>query len=315
MISYDVPRSFIENYTEIIERAGRYPNRPRAILSASAWYGRNEFQHWAADSAEYGTLLFGVQHGCGGYGICPYMWLSDHELEITDRYYSWGWQKEDCRSKVEPLTPPQMISRRTLKKGNKNGDILFALSALPRYLYRYQVYNIVPFGKCIEDQLHFVATLPEKLRTILRVRLYQEDHGWDIKERWIAQFPNIRLENWDKRFVDSLHECCLFVSDQLFTTYAESLMANKPTIVFSDPRTMELSPEAHNVFQGLRDVGILHDNPISAARMVEAVYGDLEEWWEEQERQDARLRFCNSLARNAEDPVNEWATEIVRAVS
>lgn len=306
----DMPISYIENYKHIEARSLKYPKKPKAILSAASWYTMEEFKLWAARSSELGTLLLGSQHGGGTYGISSYMWPPEHELKITDRYYSWGWEKEDNHSKVIPLTIPQMIGIRTRKVKNTSPDILFALTCLPRYLHRYSIYSQQSFGQSIKRQMQFASCLPHRLRSHLRVRLYQDDRGWDVRERWIERHPDVVLEGWNVAFMKRLAKCRIFVVDQLFTTYAESLAANKPTIVFSDPAMMDFILSALKIFQNLRDVGILHDTPESAAKMVEDVYNDVESWWNGKALQNVRMNFCENLARCPPNAIDEWTSEM-----
>ena len=121
--------------------------------------------------------------------------------------------------------------------------------------------------------------------------------------------PNLEVETWDVPFQESLRSCRLYVCDHFSTTFAEALAANKPTILFWDPKANALRPEAQSFYDLLRAQGILFDTPEAAAVAVNRVYDDVEAWWNEPERQKALQLFCHQFARNTPDALALWQAE------
>jgi len=51
-----------------------------------------------------------------------------------------------------------------------------------------------------------------------------------------------------------------------------------------------------NLFEKLKKVGILHDDPISAAKHVLDIYNDIDSWWNRPDVLSARTQFTNKYA-------------------
>lgn len=314
MLSLDMPQSFIERYEDIKNQIeNNYPSKPKAIFSANSWYYDEVFKQWSAASAENGTILIGVQHG-GNYGSIVHMTSETHELSITDRYYSWGWNRSDCISKVIPLPATKLVGRKIMGDDNKKKDILFVATSVPRYLIQFPI-TANQFSNYLAWQTKFVTTILPEIRVKLRVRLHREELGWDLAQRWTEHYPDIFLENWDITFLRSLENCRLFVCDHLSTTFIEALSVDKPTILFWNQEANELRPEVKPYYDQLRAVGILYDVPEDAGHAVNFVYKDIKSWWNEPQRQAIRRNFCNQFGRTSPNAFNEWVYEFKQIVN
>lgn len=313
MLSLDVPTSFIEGYDHIGQALKHeYPSPPKAIMSAVGWYCDEPFKQWAADAAEQGTTLLGMQHG-GNYGCLACNPGEDNEIAIADRYYTWGWERPDIPGKVFPRSAGKLSGRKLLVACNEKEGILFVSTTSVRYFREFPFFP-QDFSEYLVWQRRFLARFSSALLPMLRVRLHREDNGWDMKERWRESCPDIRFEDWSIPLAQSLDNCRLYVSDHLGTTYLEALAVGKPTILFWNPVANALRPEAQHLFDGLRDAGILFDAPELAADAVNSVYPDVKLWWNEPIRQVARRNFCDRFAVTSPKAVKEWVDEFKRVV-
>lgn len=311
MLPLDIPQCFVERFAAVGKgMASFYPASPKAIFSAVAWYYDETFKQWAASSAESGATLLGMQHG-GNYGSLAIHPSEEHEKAITDRYFSWGWRDTEMSGKVVPGLSAKLSGRRPIGASNQKDGILFVATSAPRYILQFP-YVPALFNAYLSWQIRFVKEISSYYLTKMRVRLHREDLGWDIAGRWRDFCPDVPIEDWDIPLQLSMEECRLFVGDQLQTTFLETLSADKPTILFWNPEHNELRPEAQPFYDLLRLVGILHDTPEAAADAVNAVYDDVESWWNEPARQAARINFCDQFARTSTNAVNEWADEFSR---
>jgi putative transferase (TIGR04331 family) len=307
MLPLDMPQCFIEQYASVRSDEKNWPCKPKAIFSAIGWYWDESFKHWAAKKGEEGTILIGAQHG-GNYGSSQFMALVEHELQITDKYYSWGWRRSGCRAEVKSFLSNVLIGRKESSASIKSQEILLAPTAMPRYLYRFQHCLNYDFPEYLLWQKRFTQRLD--LRQYLRVRIYMHDYGWDISQRWSKEFPEVRLEDSLKlRFAESLKNCRIFVCDNPSTTFFEALIANKPTILFWNPEINEVRQELEPIYDKLVQVGILHYCPEDAAQQINQVYYRVETWWNSQEIQQARTDFCDQLAKTDPDALSLWAKE------
>jgi putative transferase (TIGR04331 family) len=122
----------------------------------------------------------------------------------------------------------------------------------------------------------------------------------------------LSIETWKIPFRQSLADCRLYICDHLSTTFAEALVANKPTILFWNPLTNRLRPESQPYYELLRTNGILFDSPEEAAFAVNEAYADVESWWNNAVRQAAVAEFCNRFARTDVCAVALWSAEFKR---
>lgn len=310
----DIPQSQMEAFKHIgHEMESLYPVAPKAIYSAVSWYFDEPFKQWAALSAERGTKLMGIQHG-GNYGSPRFMAVEDHETAITDKFYSWGWDRSGCFSRVIPMPATKLTARKTFSGRTEKQDILFVGTFIYRYLCRFQDFNNYHFSDYLLWQFRFVEGILPIVGNKLRLRIHKVDDGWEMRQRWQDRFPGLNIEDRYGSFWESLENCRLFVCDHLSTTFTEALSANKPTILFWDPTVNELRNEAKPSYEALRAVGILHHSPEDAVAAAKAIYEDIESWWTEPSRQAARKSFCDRFARVSDHAVKEWITEFQRMV-
>lgn len=312
MLYEDIPQSFIEGFQAAENNAEKsYPRQVKAVFSANSWYYDELFKQWAAISSDAGVLLLGTQHG-GIYGGMKHMPSEDHETAIVDFYYSWGWERKDCTAKVIPLPATKLIGRGKEGADNSKDGILWVATIAPRYHLIETPSLPKNFRDYLQWQKRFVDSLsPEVLREV-RFRPHCEDHGWGIERRLTDCMPDIPIESWDVPFQASMKRCRLYVCDHLATTFAEALAANKPTILFCNPRTNPLRPEAQPYFDLLKNGGILFDEPEAAAMAVTVIYKDVEIWWNLPQRQEVIRIFCERFARTSTDDIALWSKELRR---
>lgn len=305
----DIPSAFIEGLPLIQADASRnYPISAKAIFSSNSWHYDETFKQWAATLAEHGTLLLGAQHG-GNYGSPAAFPMEDHEISITDKYFTWGWSRSDFPTKVLPKLPaPKLSAIKSIGASNNKKGILLVLTTRPRYLVRFPLDTEAAIER-LQWHPRFAGTLSDETRNDLTIRVFDVEHGWHIAERWKDFLPSVRIEKTDIPFLESMERCRLYVCDHHGTTYTEALAANKPTILFWNPLLNELRPEASAYFQALRAAGILYDTPEDAAHAVNNIYPDVARWWNDPARQSAREQFCEHFAHTVPNSVDLWAHE------
>ncbi len=311
MLFSDMPQCFIEGFRTVENEAYRnFPKRTDAIFSANGWHYDEAFKQWAATSAEAGSLLLGTQHG-GNYGSLKSMPSEDHETAIVDYYYSWGWEREGCMAKVVQKPATKLLGRNMIGPNNIKKEIFWAATTAQRYLVQLP-FLPAHFHEYLEWQIRFAKALPSVVIKETRFRPHYENHAWGTVERLKECIPDIRIESWDVPFQSSLENCRLYVCDHLSTTFTEALAVNLPTVLFWNPQTNKLRPEAQPYFDLLREVGILFDTPEAAASAVASVYDDVETWWNVPERQKVLRSFCDRFARTAPDAIALWSNEFER---
>lgn len=309
VLPMDIPKSFVEGFRNLGEEASRrFPASPKAVLSTSGWYYDEVFKRWAGEGAERGVKLFGCQHG-GNYGSLASNPSEDHEVAVTDRYYTWGWKRAGD-SRTVPMPAPLLAGVPKIGAESEKRGILLLTTSASRFV---QGLTLTPerTRHYFERQLRFAAALAPRERAALVHRPHFADYGWDIAARWRDRFPDVVVQEWDVPFNRALRECRLFVCDHFSTTYAQALALDKPCILFWETQSNEfrVRPEAREFHDALRSAGILHDEPEAAAAEAARAYGDVEAWWADPGRREARRLFCERFVRTAPDPMSEWVAE------
>lgn len=308
-LELELPQIFIEGYSDFKKQVTqKYPFKPKAIWSATSWCWDESFKFWAAAQAEEGTILAGMQHG-GNYGMDLIHPLEEHEIAISAKYYSWGWE-DRSKSSIRPMPVTKYIWCKRLGADNHKNGVLLATLAFPRYFYRYNNFSNMDFQAYLKGQLRFVSHLSLEQKAQTRIRLFNDDYGWDCRERWDDFDPQVQLEDWSTKFFDSMKNCRLHVSDHLSSTFVDALVVGKPTILFWDPGIFKVRTGAEAYLDDLRRAGILYDTPEKAAAAVDQVYDDVESWWNEAQRQTVITKFCHRFARTSPTALKDWAEEI-----
>lgn len=310
-IAEQIPGAYIEGYIDMNQRSlEAFPKKPGVIFTSNAYYFDEGFKFWAANQVECGAKLVGSQHG-GHYGSGLWTALEVHEINITDRLYTWGW-KTDGEPKTIPLSAGKLAKIQRTVKPDPEGSILWVVMSLPRY--SYLMYS-VPVGPQMQDYLNeqsrFALSVSPEVHELLLLRLFMEDYGWNEKDYFADIDSALKLYMGEKSMYQQLNESRLFIGTYNATTYLETFSANFPTILFWNPKHWELRPSAQPYFDELCRVGILHDTPESAAAKANEIYKDPYAWWKQEDIQKAKDEFCQQFARTSKDWLKEWKRELL----
>lgn len=315
LIPEQIPTLYLEGYRVLQTTAADlpWPRRPKLIYTSNSYNVNDIFKAWAAARVDEGSPLVIGQHG-GTCGASRWNFIEEHEQAIADRCLTWGWSENPA--KHYPTCALKLQGERT-GRWNPQGGILLATMVAPRY--SYWMYSGMIAGQTLgylEDQFRFAASLPDSLRAQLLVRLYVHDMGWGQMARWRDRLPDVRLASTRSSFLRQARHSRIVVATYNSTTFLETLGLDIPTVIFWNPRHWELRLSAQPYFARLKEVGILHDTPESAARQIATVWEDVRGWWHRTEVQEARRIFCDHFARMPRDymkVLTEALTTIDRA--
>lgn len=288
-----LPEIFVEQYKDLVSKNKKYCKAaPRIIVAGTPWLFHNNFNFWAAGLLEKGTQLYGMQHG-GNYGIEAY--IEEPELNMMNKFITWGWVDKE-NDKIIKGIATKLNSRKKRKSENQKSDILFVTTAPLRYRTTFRDALSSMIKEYQEDQLQFISTINKEILQNILVRPNYYDAGIDTYKIITNFDKNIRFQTWDIKFQNAVKDSKICVFDHLATTFLEALFVNKPTILFWRDLYLELKPEAVKYLENFKAVGILHNNPQSAANVLNEIYEDIETWWNNNERQKVVKEFCDNFA-------------------
>ena len=297
IIPKQIPSLYLEGYIKLTEeiKKNNWPDNPKLIWTSNSYNSDDHFKAYCAKKVENNVKLVIGQHG-GHYGIGLWSFSEDHELKIADRYLSWGWT-DDKAEKVRPIGQFKLKNKIKYVVNNK---IVLVTSTMPRYSYEMLSATVSrQWLDYLEDQFEFCEKIGNELRKNLIVRLYQHDYGWNQKERWKDKFPNIELDSGASSIEEIMKESKIYVSTYNATTYLEAFAINIPTIIFWNPKHWEIRESAKNIFSELERVKIFHSNPESAAKHIQNIWSDVDEWWKHDDVQRILMRFNQKYNRSS----------------
>lgn len=310
LIPLQIPRLYVEGFRAFYEEVYRHlPQRTHLIFTANASIGIESFKFWAADQAEKGAKLVLTQHG-GHHGMGLISAELKHETNIADCYFTWGWTDKN-NNKIKPMPSGQLHKYRNKVKPSKDGFVLWVMMGLPRYSYWLYSLPIGPqFLSYIDDQRRFYESLQDSVKEKILMKPYMKDFGWNDRMRYHDLMPKVRQYTGRRNMIELLKESKLFVGTYNSTTYLETFAADFPTIIFWDPDHWELRTHVRPLFETLREAGILHYSPESAARKVNEVFSDPFSWWKSKEVQSAKDLFCRKFALINSHWKDIWSEEL-----
>jgi putative transferase (TIGR04331 family) len=303
LVSEQIPTIYLEGYhqLELLEDKLPYPKKPKVIFSSNKFHTDELFSHWAVTKKEQnGCKLVIGQHG-GMYGCGKFSFAEKHELDICDRFCTWGWT--DNNKKTYPSVAFPILKIKT-RKWTPLGNLLLITIAHPRYSFRLASMILASQQlEYINDQFRFVDALPQTVRKKVLVRLYSHDYEWAQADRWKEHAPDIHIDLGTKPIQSLIKKSRLSVISYNSTSFLETLGYNTPTIIFLNPSYWELRESAQPYFKILENAGIFHETPESAAAKVTEVWEDVALWWNGPVVQEARREFVNIYARVSNKPI------------
>jgi putative transferase (TIGR04331 family) len=310
-----IPLIYIENFkyfkSSLLDLP--FPKNPKLILSSHI-LNNSQTSLYTAEKLENGCKLVYGQHG-GVYGQYKFSWKEKHELEVCDKYLTWGWKKKNDK-KIIPFGTIKDLDNYKFNSQNLNysNNLLLICRARSRYEHKLNSSNGVnQFDKYINDNLTFGSHLEPKIKKDLIVRLHTRKYGWLEDERWKDLFNgNIEVDWGDKPIINMINNSKLVVCSYIGTTYLETLPKNIPTIIFEDFKNTLFRDDVKEHLNELKNANILFENPESASKFVNKNWNNLSEWWLDKNTQEIIKNFCQIYSKKNENKLKELS-EIIKS--
>jgi len=300
----NLPSAYLEGFSSINKKLFLYklPKKPKLIFTKNSYLFDDFFKIWCATKVDNGSLFVIGQHG-GHYGSGKWSFTEEHEIEVCDYFFSWGWNSDN--KKILRMPSDKLSSLEKITRQPK--DILQVIGCMPRY--SYHLYSIPVSSNQVqyfEDQIRFANLLKDEIKIFHKIRLYPNDYGWDQEQRFIDNIPNIKFDS-SRQMTTSLETCKLFIGTYNATTFLETLSLNIPTLIFWNPNHWELNNKAEKYYNCLKEVGIFHHSPDSAADFVNKNWDRLDSWWNDENTQSSIKYFCEYFAKKTKSPMRVWS--------
>lgn len=288
----------------------------KAYISSNDLYFNILFCYAASLGRLKGAKIVGCQHG-GGYGQYEISNAEFIERRISDYYITWGWA-DSHYSGAELLPLPQPHLSRSLNRHQpKLGHALWCGTTMPKQLVRFMSYIPDVLFYYLNSKEIFIAHLSNNVRSFLIYRHHPAtaNYGWlDDELNIFRKYPEVKIKT-DRLLSDILEEVELYICDHQSTSFMQAFVINTPTILFWESKLVSERKDAVPLFDLLRKAGILFHDPVGAAKQVNAIWGNVQEWWQHPDRQNARLAFMEKFCNASPDSVKKWELTFKKILS
>jgi len=303
-----LPTSFLEGFSDLRKSTHlmRFPNNPKAIFTSNRHIYDDVFNAWVADVTENGSRLILGQHG-GHYGISKFPSFAErHECDIADTYLTWG--ASSCHDATPAIILTILGKRRPLRKGSK-------LVFITDHLWSQKRSQFIDIDQTSNYTNHIndvVNSLPPGICSQLIIRTH---HGQDETGRPLVDVSQVNklgitVDDGSTAYSRILRKSRIIVVAHNGTTFPETISLGVPTLITWTSNWVEIRDEAKPIFAKLAEVGIFHEDPVSLAKHVSAIWDNVDAWWESIEVVEARKLFCSQYARSVPHP-RKFLREII----
>lgn len=317
LVSETMPRVFTEHYLK---------NEKKALLKVKAtapWTDTIAYGHLGNDDQSnfYVAALLENrpvrlvinQHG-GNYGIiesAPWHYLT--EYETADRFLSWGWKRQSYyRVNAVPASSP-FLSR--MRRSKERGSAIILVSSELTPLMKWLAADCIPedIAHYMREKASFIENLDDAPRSSLWYRPYMRRRNNQYDQVYIeTRYPDVKILHgklaryMPSRLSSALANCSVCVLDRPGTTAAFTMAAGIPTLFFGHQNAWRVSNHAKPYLRKLSSVSVHHSSGERAARHLNAIWPDVDSWWEEERTREAVAEFAHRYYRSNTNWRAEW---------
>jgi len=295
LISKNIPMSYLENFKYFHSNIFKYyvNVKPKIIFSANY----DPFDYFKIycliNKKKYKTKLVFGQHG-GGYFTHKRHLFTLYSQKMFKHFITLGYKKNNN------YLPLFFLKKKNIKP-NFNGKALFINYQFN--IFENPIIHSVKTYKFITYDIIFFNNLDKKIFCNILFKSYMHNPFDKIykllKKKFKFNFVN------KKNIFDSLIDCRINIITHSSTTILESLNINFPTIIFFNLKEAKLNNYGKNSYNLLKKANIFFDNPKDAAKKINEIWDNVENWWFEKERQKLVTEFCNRMCKRSENVNNE----------
>ncbi len=307
IINEVVPKYYLEHFNFFLQNSNNsiLPRSKKIILTANAVFRDTIFKIWTADQINKGSKLICRQHG-GDYGINKPISHMDHEIDISDKFISWGWDDKNSSKVIKG--PGMIINKKNIKKITEP-KILLVSQCTSRYVhqdlstlfsYRSQIYKkkVFNFLSNVDPKLLEIFYLRNK--KILEDDNRQEDISYFTNEL-LNSFPKIRVSDKKLDIKSDFNSSELVIFFFMQTSFLESLAYNRPTVNVFSCEDFLITEKVKPYYDDLKKNKIIFESPFEASKFISENYRNLNDWWKDEKTQKSKKNFLSSFFNQDND--------------
>ena len=305
-IFLNLPKEFLEDFEKIGEiiKSSKYPISPKKIFTTRTLSNDNIFIRYMAEKKEhYKTKIILGQHG-GAYGHFSFLWAEDHEIRISDKFLTWGWQKDDNKN-VIPFSYIKSVKYKNYNVKSKLKHCAYFLRSRGKFPHRLDSSTgSNQMSKYYNNCLNFFKKLDKKNNyNKIYPRFHEAEFGWNHQYIWKNNLPGIKIKISSEEKIEKVFEKYdLLIFSYIATGFLECLFINKPFILISKLDECPLRDKVKLDFERLKNAKIFFENNEDALSHLNFLENNLNNWWNsdlvKETRFDFVKKYVNRLSKH-----------------
>lgn len=295
----NLPISIMENFSNIRNEVSKIQFNGGVIFTANAHLSNDAFNIWSAEQVTlHNKKLITSQHGGA---IKSSMSIFNHQEKVADTHAVWHKPVDASHKQLPPLK--KFIINLTATGG---GYLVLAGYETGNYIYNAQS------GPCCEDLLldynqkvKFIESLDLPIQSSLRVhsRSYGPGYFRSI-DRYIK---NLNVKSPKGGLQAALKEAKVVVCTYPQTTFSEAMTSGVPTILLMVKGGWPLHEMFSSLVKVLYKNNIIFYDHLSAAKHLNSIWNNPEEWWNRPSVLKARECFERECCQIDENRISIWS--------
>jgi len=300
-LKFHIPCSMIENFKQNknLVKNSEWPTNPKIIASSRGLWFKDDFSFYYAEKYRlYSTKLHYFQHG-SEYGSSKFFLREKIEIDISDKFYSWGWN-------IGKGIVPIGISKKTnfIHKPKNNNNIML-ITRLQKFKFTFHHGHF--FGKSWVDyqtsNLKFLRELSRRnYKKKIIVRLKKTDnilHNTNIYNK----FKNVVIDKGEKD-LNFYKKKYFFIFTYNSSVFLEFLSQNIPCMCLID-KNYKFNELGEYHYSILKKLDIVCEDPSELAKKYLHNLENFEKWWNNKEKLALRQSFCKVFAKTSKNYLSE----------
>lgn len=287
-IPYLLPTSYLENYLFIKEQSEnlKWPNNPKAIITANAYEFDELFKFWSANKIIKGSKYIIFQHGSLHQNHIRTEYTN--EYQVCDKFFNWGSKFKNSKNIRAINFKLFNIKQKKLKK------IKILIICKGRGDENETYDRSYEHKKIFEGIQNLVNLLPEEILKNLQFRI--KDLFYNNDERDFLMSKNLKILDSDSNIFKMMQESELVVHMYNSTGVLECLSLNIPTMFFFPDSNNCRNPDDDEYISFCKDKEIFYETTELLAKSIIQKFNNFKSWWNDNELQNRRKIICEQYS-------------------
>ncbi len=297
----NLPISIMENFINIRDRVAEIKFDGNIIFTSNAHLHNDVFNIWSAGQVTlYNKKLITSQHGGA---IKSSMSIFNHQEKVSDVHVVWHNPIDENHKQLPPLREFADNLITTKKEhlvlvGYETGNYVYNAQSGPCCEHLLSDYN---------QKIKFIESVDLSIRNSLKVESKSRGLGYfHSMDRYIESL-NIEYPKNEGSFNAALKEAKVVVCTYPQTTFSEAMVSGIPTILLMVKGRWPLHEMFSSLVEVLYENNIIFYDHLSAARHLNSIWNNPDEWWNRPSVLKARECFKNECCQIDKNRISIWS--------